>query len=225
MLGPPGAGKGTQGMRLASHWGVPHIATGDMLRRVIATEDSELARAARVILEGQLIPDSVANALLFRELMERKDAQRGWVLDGYPRTVPQAQALADFLQPRNEVIDAVLSLQVSEAVLIGRLTGRLTCTNCGASFHERYEPPQTAGICDNCQSELMVRDDDREDRIRVRLGLYAERTVPLTVYYERAGLLRPIAADGTEEEVFARCLEAVEGHLQTCGETGKRLVE
>jgi len=226
MLGPPGAGKGTQGSRLAARWAVPHIATGDILRRAITgTKESALARAARVIREGHLIPDDLANEILFEELAHRPEAQSGWVLDGYPRTVAQAVALDGFLQVRDEAVDAVLALQISEPAIISRLTGRLTCLQCGATFHQWNEPPRIPGVCDVCGGELTVREDDREDRIRLRLALYREWTEPLAAHYHQAGLLRAVAAGGREEEVFRNCLDAMQLPADSRGgEPGESLV-
>lgn len=211
ILGPPGAGKGTQGKRLAAYWGVPHVATGDILRRVIATEDTDLARAAQVIQQGHLVPDEVANALLFRELSESPEARNGFVLDGYPRTVPQAEALAGFLAAQGQALDAALLLLVSEETLLARLSGRLTCAQCGASYHVTKDPPQLPDVCDRCGSGLSVRDDDRPDHILTRFQHYHVRTEPVIAFYRASGQLRPVSAEGTEEEVFARCLEAVDG--------------
>ena len=197
LLGPPGAGKGTQGTRLGERLGVPHIASGDILRHIVATEDSELARAARVINEGKLIPDAVANAIVFREL-EKPEAASGFVLDGYPRDVPQAKALDAFLAAKDASLDAVLALLIAEEALVARLTGRLTCPNCGESYHVRNAPPQTPGVCDVCGSALMVRADDQPDRIRTRLVVYHRKTEPLMTFYRtRGGLLRTVVASAT----------------------------
>jgi adenylate kinase len=205
MLGPPGAGKGTQGYRLSQTWGVPHIASGDLLRRVIETEDSDLARAARVIHEGKMVSDEIASAIVFREL----ERANGFVLDGYPRNVAQAKTLQTFLAGRGEELDAVLLLQLDEAEIQQRLSGRLTCPNCGESYHLVHEPPAVSGICNRCGTALIVREDDHPDRIHTRLVIYEERTQPLIGFYQEVGLLREIDAIGTEEEVYQRCLAAL----------------
>jgi adenylate kinase len=141
MLGPPGSGKGTQGLRLAEAYGVPHVSSGDLLRRVLATGEGELARAARVINEGRFVSDEVASALVFREL----ESAPGFVLDGYPRNVRQAEMLSAYLEERIAPLDAVLLLDVDEAEILRRIAGRLTCANCGATYHVRLEPPQVDG--------------------------------------------------------------------------------
>lgn len=205
MLGPPGAGKGTQGYRLSRAWQVPHIASGDLLRRVIEEEDSELARAARVIHEGEMVSDEIASAVVFREL----EASSGFVLDGYPRNVAQAQTLNQFLEAHETALDAVLLLRLSEQEILRRLGGRLTCVNCGESFHTASEPPRQPGICDRCGGNLVVREDDHPDRVRVRLALYAERTEPVIQFYRNRGVLREVDAEGSEDEVFLRCQQVV----------------
>lgn len=223
-MGPPGAGKGTQGTRLADLWNVPHIASGDILRRIIATEDSELARAARVINEGKLIPDAVASAIVFREL-EKPEAARGFVLDGYPRGVAQAEALQAFLcRNGGGSLDAVVALTINEATLIQRLGGRLTCTNCGAIFHVVNEPSETGSKCDQCGGELAQRADDHPAQIRTRFALYHAKTEPLLAYYAERRLLRTVDAEGTEEEVFSRVAAAVTEGLTLAGAAGKHLV-
>jgi adenylate kinase len=208
MLGPPGAGKGTQGARLASAWGVPHVSSGDLLRRALADDDgSEVARAARAIADGSMVSDEVASAIVFREL-EKPEATGGFVLDGYPRNERQAGILDTFLGGRGESLQAVLALRIDEEALVARLMGRLTCPNCGESYHLTASPPKVAGICDRCGTELTVREDDQPEAIHRRLELYAERTAPLFDYYGRAGLLREVDATGDEETVFRRCVTA-----------------
>lgn len=209
-LGPPGSGKGTQGTRLASLWGVPHIASGDRMRQILQEEpDSELAQAIRVIDEGRLVSDETAGRVVFRALA-REDACRGFVLDGYPRSVNQARDLERFLAERqNCALDAVIGLVIDEEALVERLSGRLTCPNCGATYHVKSAPPRVAGVCDICGHTLVVREDDRPDRIRTRLHLYRERTEPLMAFYRENGLLHEVNAAGREETVFSRVLGAL----------------
>jgi adenylate kinase len=210
LFGPPGAGKGTQGVRLAKAWNVPHIASGDLLRRLIeAGGDTPDTREARTIAEGKYVSDEFATRLVFEQIDTH--GANGFVLDGYPRNLAQAQTLGDHLTKRRQALDAVIALEVSEAELLVRLGGRLTCTSCGATYHARYEPPKAEGICDRCNNALTVRPDDAPDAIRTRLAIYEERTRPIAEYYERAGILRRVKAEGTEDEVFARCLEAGDG--------------
>lgn len=202
LLGPPGAGKGTQGARLAAVWGVPHIASGTILRRLVATEKGDLAQQARVINEGKMIPDRVANAVVLKEL-EKPSALEGFVLDGYPRDVPQARVLDEFLEGRKQRLNAVVLLQVAEGTLITRLAGRLTCPACGESYHVAAAPPRVSGRCDRCGGALVVREDDQPAWVRTRLAVYEEKTKPLMAYYRARGLLHVTSAEGTEDEVFA----------------------
>lgn len=214
ITGPPGAGKGTQGMRLASHFRVPHLSSGDLLRRIIASgANSEFAQSARAINDGKMVSDETANGLMLGELA-KPEAANGFILDGYPRTAPQAEVLGKFLAGRGEKIDAIVALQVSEAAVVGRLSNRITCPQCGESYHALLSPPKVAGICDKCGfAGLSVREDDLPERIVVRLGLYAERTRPLLDYYKSSGVLLPVNAEGTEEEVFARIVAALNTNL------------
>ena len=208
LTGPPGAGKGTQSSLLAARWGVPHIASGDILRRIIATEDSDLARSARVINEGKMIPDAVANAIVFREL-DKPEAAPGFILDGYPRDVAQAGALAEYLDEKGCALDAAVALRIDREALVERLTGRLTCPQCGESYHVRAAPPKAAGVCDLCGHALVVREDDQPDRIRTRFEVYAEQTEPLLDWYRGRGLLRTVDGSGTEHEVLDRILRVL----------------
>ncbi|HVK05146.1 MAG TPA: nucleoside monophosphate kinase [Armatimonadaceae bacterium] len=219
ITGPPGSGKGTQGARLAERLAVPHISSGDILRRILAGDSepeyfadsafsAEMVRAARVIREGKMVSDSIASALVLNEL-SKPGAQRGFLLDGYPRNVAQAETLGRFLGGRGLALDAVVALEVSEAVLVERLSHRLTCTNCGASYHARWNPPAREGVCDVCGSELTTREDDRPESIRVRFGVYHEGTEPVLAYYRERGLLRVVDAEGAEDEVFGRVLGEV----------------
>jgi adenylate kinase len=207
LIGPPGAGKGTQGKRLAGTWNVPHIASGDLLRKVIETETGPLAETVRVIDEGKHVSDEIVSAIVFREL----DAAPGFVLDGYPRNVAQAETLAGHLRERGQQLDVAVLLVVDEAEVLRRLAGRLTCPNCGETYHAVNEPPRVPGTCDRCGASLVVRADDQPEGIQMRLALFHERTRPLVDYYRAAGLLREVNAVGTEDEVFARCLDAVVG--------------
>ena len=211
MTGPPGAGKGTQGTRLASHFGVPHLSSGDLLRRILASgEDNELARAARSINEGRMVSDATANGLMLRELAKPEMAN-GFILDGYPRTAPQAKTLETFLQNQGELLDAVIALEVSEKAVIERLSNRITCPNCGESYHALLSPPKVMGVCDVCGfAGLSVREDDLPERVVVRLGLYRERTKPILEYYTERGILLRVDAEGTEEVVFERVVHALQ---------------
>jgi adenylate kinase len=211
LMGPPGAGKGTQGTLLAKRWRVPHVASGAILRRALANPASgdALSEAAQVINDGGFVTDEVANAIVFREL-DRPAARRGFVLDGYPRDVAQAEALENYLSAGRRALNAVVALQIDEGALIARLAGRLTCPLCGATYHIQSAPPAREDVCDNCGAVLIVREDDEPESIRTRLALYAEKTEMLTAFYATRGLLWPVDAAGAEDAVAKRVLTAVE---------------
>lgn len=202
LLGPPGAGKGTQASMLVKEFGVPHISTGDIFRAAIK-EGTELGLKAKSFMDqGQLVPDEVVIGIV-RERLTQKDCQDGFILDGFPRTVPQADALQDALKNLGMVLNAVVNLEVSEEELVTRLSGRRVCKNCGATYHIKFSPAKNPGICDVCGGELYQRDDDKEETIRKRLEVYSNQTSPLIEYYQGTGLLKTIKGDGKEiEEIF-----------------------
>ena len=205
MLGPPGAGKGTQAQRLTQAYGIPQISTGDMLRRA-RSKGTELGdKAARYMDAGELVPDEVVIGIV-AERLEEDDVQDGFILDGFPRTVGQAEALTEM----GVELDAVLNIDVPEEEVIRRLGGRLTCSNCGATFHEEFEPPAEDEICDACGDELVRREDDQPDAIKERLASYRESTAPLVEYYGERGILIDVDGQGTPDEVAERVEEAVE---------------
>ncbi|MGH7307257.1 MAG: adenylate kinase [Candidatus Rokuibacteriota bacterium] len=210
-LGPPGAGKGTQARELAREWGVPQIATGDMLREAVAA-DTPLGRQARGYMErGALVPDGVIIGLI-AERLAQPDAKRGCVLDGFPRTIPQAEALARLLEDLGQQLDRAMFFEVSEPELLRRLTGRRSCPRCQATYHVAGAPPRRAGVCDRCGSALTQREDDREATVRTRLRVYAEQTSPLLDYYRGRGLLAKVAGEGPIESIrdsIRRAVEAV----------------
>ena len=202
MLGPPGAGKGTQARLLQDALGVPQVSTGDMLR-VAQHNGSELGQAARRYMDaGQLVPDEVVIGLVEQRLAA-KDCARGFILDGFPRTVLQAQTLQGLLEGQGP-LDAVIAVEVPEEELIRRLSGRLVCRPCGAMFHRELNPPAVASRCDRCGGELYQRDDDQLESVAVRLALYAREVAPLEAFYRDAGILHPVAGTGTRDEVFGR---------------------
>ena len=206
LFGPPGAGKGTLGIGLSVALSIPHISSGDLLRQVLAEdENSELGRAARVITAGGMVTDGVAFALISREI-EKPIAEAGYILDGYPRNVAQAERLDAYLEATRTALEAAILLEIDEATLVDRLMGRLTCPNCGETFHVRNAPPKVAGICDRCGSELEVREDDQPNAIRTRLRLYSERTTALFGFYMSSGRLLIVDGSGTGEEVLERTL-------------------
>jgi adenylate kinase len=209
LLGPPGAGKGTQAKRVAGHYGIPNISTGDIFRSNVA-EMTELGELAKSYMdEGDLVPDDVTIAMV-RERLGRDDTDPGFLLDGFPRTVPQAEAMNGILDEYDIALDAVLKLQVDDDEVVRRLSGRRVCRSCGHAFHIEFDPPTREGICDICGGELYQRDDDRPETIRRRLDVYHAQTRPLVEYYETRDLLRFVIGTGAVDEVTARAIEALE---------------
>jgi adenylate kinase len=207
-LGPPGAGKGTQARTLAAEWGVPQIATGDMLREAVANKTSLGLEAKRHMDSGGLVPDQVVIGLV-GERLEQPDAKGGCVLDGFPRTVAQAEALDALLQLRAEALQRVIFFEVSRPELLRRLTGRRVCRRCGTAYHLVSAPPKTAGKCDRCGGELYQREDDSEATVAKRLDVYQTQTAPLLDYYRRRGLLTAIQGEGEVQSVAAAIRRSV----------------
>jgi len=194
-LGPPGAGKGTQARDLAQEWGVLHLATGDMLREAVAA-GSPLGREAKGYMDqGALVPDDVIIRMM-GERLGRADARPGFILDGFPRTIAQAEALAKLLKDLGQTLDTVVYFDVSEPELLRRLTGRRVCRKCGHTYHLVSNPPERAGICDACGGELYQRDDDSEATVRKRLQVYQRQTAPLLDYYRQRNTLTTVAGEG-----------------------------
>lgn len=199
-LGPPGAGKGTQARVLAAEWDVPHIATGDMLREAVAKE-TKLGLLAKAYMDrGDLVPDEVVIEIVAVRL-DAPDARRGFLLDGFPRTVAQAEALGRLLKDRGVEPDRVIFFEVSLAELLRRLTGRRVCTRCGGTFHVVFAPPKGAGVCNHCGGPLSQRADDREAAVRERIEVYMKRTTPLLDYYRSRGLLLTVAGEGSPDAI------------------------
>jgi adenylate kinase len=194
-LGPPGAGKGTQARDLAQEWRVLHLATGDMLREAVAA-GSPLGREAKGYMDqGALVPDDVIIRMM-GERLGKADASRGFILDGFPRTIAQAEALATLLKDLGQTLDTVVYFDVSEPELLRRLTGRRVCRTCGHSYHVTSNPPKRAGVCDECGGELYQRDDDAEATVRKRLDVYQRQTAPLLDYYRQRSLLATVSGEG-----------------------------
>lgn len=205
LLGPPGAGKGTQAGRIAETFGIPHISTGDILRANVRA-GTELGTKAKSFMDaGDLVPDDVILGMMGDRLAE-DDARDGFLFDGFPRTVPQAEALEKLLIERDQPIDVVLRMLVDTKEVVQRLTGRRTCTNCGAVFHVDYDPPKVEGVCDKCGGELVQREDDSEDVVLNRLEVYRRSTEPLEEFYWGRGLLRDVEAVGSVDEVGDRII-------------------
>lgn len=206
LIGPPGVGKGTQARRLAEHFAIPQVATGDMLRDHVRDE-TELGQQAQAIMaEGQLVPDDIILAMVEARLRE-PDAADGFILDGFPRTVPQGVGLTVILERLGIELDAIIAIVVEPDVITTRLSARRTCTQCGAVYNLVIKPPQTMGVCDACGgTELIQRDDDLPETINKRLEVYNEQTFPLLAYYRPTGLIKEVDGGGTMEEVFQNIL-------------------
>jgi adenylate kinase len=203
LLGPPGAGKGTQAKILIDTYGIPQISTGDMLRTALKAQSTMGMEAKKYMDAGQLVPDSVVIGLV-KERLAQPDCAKGFMLDGFPRTVPQAEELGKVLSGLGKKIDHVLSIEVPSSELLGRLTGRRTCKACGQGFHVMFDPPKVEGKCDKCGGELYQRDDDNEATVSNRLKVYEGQTMPLVNFYAAKGLLRPIDGLGAIGDIFSR---------------------
>jgi adenylate kinase len=208
LLGPPGAGKGTQAKLLEEKFSACQISTGDILRKAVAERTPLGREASEYINRGALVPDGVIVNLVAERLKE-KDCEKGFILDGFPRTIPQATSLNAILNQRGIRLSAVLSVRVPHNVIIERLAGRRTCRNCGALSHVVFTPPKKEGVCDRCGGALYQRDDDREETIANRLKVYEDQTAPLADYYRRQGLLREIDGVGDVDEIRARIIQAL----------------
>ena len=205
---PPGAGKGTQAQFIASHLSIPKISTGDIFRANVSG-GTELGRRAQAYMgRGDLVPDEVTIAMVTDRLQE-DDAQAGFLLDGFPRNVPQAETLEKLLSSWDTRLDVVLELVVDDDEGVRRLSGRRTCRRCGRVWHVTFDPPAHPDICDDCGGELFQRDDDREETIRHRLEVYQQQTAPLVSYYADEGILLGLDATGPVEEVTERALAAL----------------
>lgn len=202
MLGAPGAGKGTQAKRIAEACGIPHISTGDIFRANIKA-GTELGRQAKAFMDqGALVPDEVTTGMLTDRIRE-PDCEKGYVLDGFPRTIPQAESLAAALKARGEALDAALNIEVPDESIVSRMSGRRACPRCGATYHLSFQPPKREGICDSCGNELSQRDDDRPETVRKRLEIYHAQTYPLIAYYREAGILHEVDGTQSMDRVFA----------------------
>jgi len=210
LLGPPGAGKGTQAKMMVDRWKIPQISTGDILRAAVRDERPLGLEAKGYMDRGELVPDRVVIGIIAERLQE-EDASAGFILDGFPRTIPQAEALQEILDNLGRKIDSVVSIEVEEEKLVVRLTGRRMCKGCGESFHLVFNPPTRDGICDRCGGELYQRDDDREETIRQRLAVYGEQTEPLIAYYDEQGILKRVEGNDSKDQIFSRIVQAVAG--------------
>lgn len=208
LLGPPGAGKGTQAKMLKEKFGIPQISTGDILRQAVK-DNTELGIQAKSFMDvGQLVPDEVVIGLI-KERIRRDDCEAGFILDGFPRTIVQAEKLSETLTEMGLAIDTVVNLEVNAEEVTSRLAGRSTCPDCGGMFHEESRPPKVAGVCDGCGGTLAQREDDNAETILKRLDVYQESTAPLKQFYKKQGNLKTVEARGSVEEIFSRVLEMV----------------
>jgi adenylate kinase len=209
LLGPPGAGKGTQARALGALWNIPQVASGDLLRAAVR-EKSELGReAARYMDRGQLVPDELVLKLI-AERLTRPDAKNGFILDGFPRNVSQAETLAKMLEQTGSKLDKVVAVIVPDEEIVKRISGRRTCKNCAAMYHVTFEPPKKPGVCDTCGGELYQREDDAEETVRERLKVYSGATQPLLDYYGRLGILAKVDGVGRPEEIEKRILNGLQ---------------
>lgn len=210
LMGLPGAGKGTQAEKIVAKYGIPHISTGDMFRAAMK-EGTELGQKAKSFMDkGELVPDEVTIGIV-RERLNKTDCKSGFLLDGFPRTVAQAEALEGILKEIGKQIDYVLNINVDQSILMERLTGRRICKNCGATYHLVFNPPATSGVCDRCDGELYQRPDDNEQTVHNRLEVNIQQTKPLLDFYSGKGYLRNIDGQQHIDEVFNEIDELLGG--------------
>lgn len=209
LLGPPGAGKGTQAQMIVDRYHLPQISTGDILRAAVK-EGTSLGKQARTLMDrGQLVPDEVVIGII-DERLGASDCKTGFILDGFPRTNPQAEALQAILTKIGKSVDHVINIEVDPEELVRRLTGRRTCNNCGGMFHILFHPPKKEGVCDRCGGTLYQREDDGEETIRTRLKEYEKQTTPLIQYYQNKKLLRPIQGVGGQNQIFEQIIRVLD---------------
>ncbi len=211
-LGLPGAGKGTQAALLAEKYNIPHISTGDMFREAVKQE-TELGKKAKEYMEaGELVPDQVTIGIV-RERLAQDDCRRGFILDGFPRTIAQAEALEEVLQELNRELDLALLIDAPEEELVERLTGRRVCQNCGATYHVKFDPPEVEGICDECGGKLEQRDDDKPATVKKRLEVNRKKTEKMIDFYSSRGILTEIDARGEIEDIQEKIIRLIEDGL------------
>ena len=205
LVGPPGAGKGTQAVALAAHYKIPHISTGDIFRANLKN-GTELGKQAQSYMDrGELVPDSVTNEMV-KDRLGNSDVANGFLLDGFPRNTNQAEVLDAILLENKMALDAALELAIDNSEIIRRLSGRRTCRNCSATFHKDFEKPKIDDICDKCNGQLYQREDDKEEVIARRLEIYSQQTAPIISYYKKAGILKSISAIGDVSEITQKVI-------------------
>ncbi len=202
IMGPPGAGKGTQAEKIVNEFSLVHVSTGDMFRAAIKKETEMGLKAKEYIDKGELVPDEIVVGVV-KERLSRPDCQQGVLLDGFPRTLEQAEALDGVMSELNMKADAVISIDVNEDELLNRLTGRRVCRNCGTTYHVSFNPPKVRNICDHCGGELYQRSDDTVETVKERLNVYKKQTLPMIDYYKRRGVFISIDGSRDIDEVFA----------------------
>ena len=202
MLGAPGAGKGTQAKKIAAEYSIPHVSTGDIFRANIK-EGTELGVKAKSYIDsGNLVPDEVTIAMLL-DRIHQDDCKKGFVLDGFPRTIAQAVSLGEALDKLGEKIDYAVEVDVPDSAILNRMSGRRVCLSCGATYHIEFTPPTKENVCDSCEHELVIRDDDKPETVKKRLEVYHELTSPLVDYYDKHGILKKVDGTKLPEEVFS----------------------
>lgn len=209
MLGAPGAGKGTQAKQIAAKYNIPHISTGDIFRANIKGGTALGMEAKEYMDKGQLVPDELTVRILL-DRVANEDCKNGYVLDGFPRTIPQAEVLDTEVKKLGETVDFAVNVDVPDENIVKRMGGRRACVKCGATYHIEHVPPKTEGICDTCGSELILRDDDKPETVKNRLNVYHEQTQPLIDYYEKQGILHTVDGTRDMDVVFADIVKILE---------------
>ncbi len=210
LLGAPGSGKGTQGKKLAERYGIPQISTGDLLRAAVAAETPLGKRAKAAMEAGQLVSDEIVMGLI-RERLNEPDTEQGFILDGFPRNLAQAEALDVMLEELDKPLQVALHIDVDFDILMKRLTGRRTCESCGQMYNIYTSPPKQEGVCDKCGGRLIQRADDNEETIRNRLKVYESQTMPLIDYYRQQGKLHTVKGEGSIDDIFSKIISQLEG--------------
>ena len=209
MLGPPGAGKGTQAQKICEDYNAVQISTGDILREEVSNNTELGQKAKKYMDKGELVPDEVILGMMEKKLFG-ENAPEGYILDGFPRTVPQARGLDHLYDQHNEELDAIIVMDVDKEIIVKRLTARRVCKNCNKVYNLLFMPPEEDGVCDECGGELIQRDDDKEETVLNRLEVYQEETAPLIDYYSGTGKLKKVKSDGTPDEVYDNIKEVLE---------------
>lgn len=211
LLGLPGVGKGTQAKKLEANLEIPHIATGDIFRKAIKNETALGKKAKSFIDAGELVPDEVTIGIV-EERLKEKDCQNGFILDGFPRTIAQAEALDNILAAQNRELDLTIYLQADIDILVERLAGRRVCVDCGATYHVKYDPPEVEGVCDKCGGEVIQRSDDQEETVKKRIEVNKEKTSKLAAYYQEKGILKEVQSTGGIDKIQQKLMDLIEAH-------------